>query len=251
MILVNILKRNLIPLLFLAFTLLLIVFSSSNMVAVNTGLRLWVNNVIPSLFPFFIAVELLNRTPIPKMMGTLLEPIMKPLFHVPGVGAYAFFMGIVSGYPIGAKIVTDLRNSNLCTKVEGERLLTFTNNSGPLFIIGSIGISLFKDTSIGLLLLITHLMACITVAFIFRFWEGNKHSGQRSCPPSIPPYNESVHLNNLGSILSQSIMSAIRSAMMIRWIYCFILCCSFHVTAFKIIYHYLLCITTSLCNNEY
>ena len=242
MILVNILKRNLIPLLFLTFTLLLIVFSNSNITAVKTGLRLWVNNVIPSLFPFFIAVELLNHTPIPRGMGKLLEPMMRPLFNVPGIGSYALFMGIISGYPIGAKIVTDLRNDHLCTKVEGERLLTFTNNSGPLFIIGSVGIALFKDTGIGILLLVTHLMACISVAFVFRFWKGNK----RKSSNVVHPYNEQVHLNNLGAILSQSIMSAIRSAVIIRWIYCSVLCYSFHVATFEIVCYSLLYITTGL-----
>ena len=63
---------------------------------------------------------------------------MRPLFNVPGESAYAFIMGLISGYPVGAKIVTDLRKTNLCSKDEGERMLCFTNNSGPLFIIGTV-----------------------------------------------------------------------------------------------------------------
>lgn len=220
----NTLKRNLLPLLFLAFTLLLIVFSRSNMAAVKNGLQLWVNNIIPSLFPFFIAVELLNNTTIPRLLGKWLEPLMRPLFNVPGIGAYALFMGVISGYPVGAKIVTDLRNDNLCTKAEGERLLTFTNNSGPLFILGSVGIAMFKDTSIGLLLLATHLMACLTVAFIFRFWKGDKKRADRV----VRSYSDTVHLKDLGAVLSQSIWSAIHSAVLIRWIYCFVLRNTFH-----------------------
>lgn len=126
------LKRNILPLMFFAFTLLLIVFSSSNMIAVKNGLSLWMNHILPSLFPFFIAVELLNHTNIPKVIGNCFKNIMMPLFHVPGIGAYAFFMGVVSGYPVGAKIVTNFRNQYLCSKEEGERLLTFTNNSRSL-----------------------------------------------------------------------------------------------------------------------
>ncbi len=122
-------RKNIIPIIFFIFTLLLIVFSSSNILAVKDGLSLWVNNIVPSLFPFFIAVELLNHTNIPKFIGECFQKLMKPLFHVPGIGAYAMLMGIISGYPIGAKIVTDFRNNNLCSKAEGERLLTFTNNS--------------------------------------------------------------------------------------------------------------------------
>lgn len=63
---------------------------------------------------------------------------MRPIFNVPGESAYAFVLGLISGYPMGAKIVTDLRNNNNCTKDEGERMLCFTNNSGPLFIIGTV-----------------------------------------------------------------------------------------------------------------
>ena len=81
---------------------------------------------------------------------------------------------LLVGYPVGAKIVTNFRKQGICTKEEGERLLTFTNNSGPLFIIGTVGISLFGNTTIGLLLFITHLMSCLTVGFLFRFWK--RHS---------------------------------------------------------------------------
>ncbi len=63
---------------------------------------------------------------------------MKPIFNVPGIGAYAFIMGIISGYPVGAKIVTEFRKNGECSKAEAERLLAFTNNSGPLFIIGTV-----------------------------------------------------------------------------------------------------------------
>ena len=65
-----------------------------------------------------------------------------------GVGAYALIMGIISGYPVGAKIVTEFRLNGDCSKAEAERLLAFTNNSGPLFIIGTIGVSMFGNTLI-------------------------------------------------------------------------------------------------------
>ena len=73
----------------------------------------------------------------------------------------------------GAKIAVNFRNNNICTKEECERLLSFTNNSGPLFIIGTCGISLFGNYLIGILLFITHILACITVGIIFKFWKKN------------------------------------------------------------------------------
>lgn len=204
------LKRNIIPIIFLIFTICLIIFSKSNIQAVKTSLNIWVNNVIPSLLPFFIATELLNYTNIPKLLGNLFNKIMKPLFNVPGIGAYALFMGIVSGYPVGAKIVTNFRNENLCTKEEAERLITFTNNSGPLFILGTVGITLFYDTSVGLLLLFTHILACISVGIIFRFWKTKEKEKRNN-----HTLTNNVTFNSLGEILSKSILSAINSVILI------------------------------------
>lgn len=204
------LKKNIIPLFFLFFTACLIIFSKSNIQAVKNSLNIWVDNVIPSLLPFFIATELLNNTNIPKTIGNTFNKFMRPIFNVPGIGAYALFMGIISGYPVGAKIVTDFRNNNLCTKKEGERLITFTNNSGPLFILGTVGITLFYDTSIGILLLFTHILACLSVGFVFRFWKKEKNQTRNE---NIS-YN-TITINSLGEVLSKSILSAIHSVVLI------------------------------------
>jgi len=206
----NKIKNNILPISFLAFTILLTIFSSSNITAVKNALNIWVNNVIPSLFPFFIATELLSNTNIPQFIGKLFHKFMRPIFNVPGIGAYALFMGIISGYPVGAKIVTNFRNNNLCTKEEAERLITFTNNSGPLFIIGSVGISIFYSTEIGLLLLFTHILASLSVGIIFRFWKYRKKRNTNSC------YIENnITFNSLGEVLSKSILSAINSVVLI------------------------------------
>lgn len=139
-------KKNIIPAIFCLFTICLVLFSNQNLTATKNGLALWFNSVVPSLLPFFIATELLGYTNIVSKIGKLLNKIMKPIFNVPGIGAYAFVMGIISGYPVGAKIVTSFREQGLCSKAQCERLLAFTNNSGPLFIIGTVGISLFANT---------------------------------------------------------------------------------------------------------
>ena len=207
------LKRNIIPAIFCIFTISLVIFSQSNLSAAKSGLLLWANNVVPSLLPFFIATELLSYTNVVSKVSKLLNPIMKPIFNVPGCGAYALIMGIISGYPIGAKIVTKFREDNLCTVAEAERLLAFTNNSGPLFIIGTVGITMFGNTTIGILLFITHLLACISVGIIFRFWKYN----DKKAPFKSNVYNtnNTVSFSNLGDVLSKSILSAIHTVVLI------------------------------------
>lgn len=202
-------KKNFLSILLCLFIFCLLVFSKSNISAAKNGLSLWVNSVVPSLFPFFIAIELLNHTNVAHILGKLLNRFMKPIFNVPGIGAYIFIMGIISGYPTGAKIVTQFRENGMITKAEGERLLTFTNNSGALFILGTVGITLFGNSTIGILLLLTHILACISVGIVFRFWKLND--------------TEKINSNNLNknfkasssNILGSSISNSINTILMI------------------------------------
>ena len=206
-------RENWIACIFILFAISLIVFSKSNIPAAKEGIDLWVSSVIPALFPFFVATELLSHTNIISFIGKLFNKFMRPIFNVPGEGAYALVMGIISGYPVGAKIVTNFRLQGVCNKVEAERLLTFTNNSGPLFILGTVGISLFRDTTTGIVLLITHILSCITVGIIFRFWKISKNYNyevkQLDNKNKITDINTPVKLSNLGEIISTSIHNAI------------------------------------------
>lgn len=230
-------KRNIIPMLFLAFTIGLLIFSKTNLPAVKNGLQLFATSVIPSLFPFFVATELLMHTNIINQIGNILNSFMKPLFNVSGKGAFALVMGIISGYPMGAKIAANFRQNNICSKEECERLLSFTNNSGPLFIIGTVGIGMFGNSTIGVLLFVTHLLASFTVGIIFRFWKCkksksistrlentylNKLKNSNTLKTNVNQTNKiktqntkMVTFYNLGEVMAESITNSISTTLMI------------------------------------
>jgi len=225
------LKRNGVTILFCLFTLCLVLFSSSNLLAAKNGLILWATAVVPSLFPFFVATEMLSYTNVVSCLGKWLTPIMRPLFGVPGEGAFAFIMGLISGYPVGAKIVSNFMEQGIVTQEEAERMLAFTNNSGPLFIIGTVGITLFGNTTIGVLLLITHILACISVGIILNVCTIHKRKNDflpqhtkvsishnkrhsihnRSTKPKITPPT----FSSLGEILGTSIKNATSTILLI------------------------------------
>ena len=135
-------------------------------------------------------------------------------------GGFAFTMGLISGYPVGAKIVSDFREKRLITKDEGERLLCFTNNSGPLFILSTVGIALFGDTKTGLLLLLTHILACITVGIILgRISKKDKKNKSPELhylkKTELYSKQETINMKNFGEILASSINSSISTLFMI------------------------------------
>ena len=235
-------RRNILPIIFVVITIYLVIFSKSNLTAAKNGLTLWATCVVPSLFPFFVITNLLSHTKVVSFTGKLLDKFMRPLFNVPGIGGFVFVMGLISGYPVGAKVVSDFRQEGLVTKDEGERMLAFTNNSGPLFIISSVGISIFGDTTTGLLLLCTHVLACITVGIIlgkfskksdeeFRakiifsqrnsthFIENSLHNKTTNRNNSVSNFSASksqnVTFKNLGEVLGSSINNSISTILMI------------------------------------
>ena len=105
----NFIKYNFFTILFFIFTISLILFSKTNLTAVKSGLDLFINSIIPSLLPFFIATELLSSTNIIQILGKLLNKFMRPIFNLPGEGCYAFLIGILSGYPVRCKSCNQLK----------------------------------------------------------------------------------------------------------------------------------------------
>ncbi|MDF9408109.1 sporulation integral membrane protein YlbJ [Pelotomaculum isophthalicicum JI] len=137
------------------------------------GLKTWWNIVFPSLLPFFIASELLMSFGVVHFMGVLLEPVMRPLFNVPGAGSFVMAVGFSSGYPIGSMVTARLRSQGLCTRVEAERLMSFTNNSSPLFMLVAVAVGMFNNPALGWIIAGAHYLSNITLGFILRFHARN------------------------------------------------------------------------------
>lgn len=74
---------------------------------------------------------------------------------------------------------------------------------------------MFGDSRTGILLFITHLLACITVGILFRFWKcNNKVQKEVSSHGSFQLQNN-VTFTNLGEVLSNSIISSIHNILLI------------------------------------
>ncbi len=136
------------------------------------GLRVWWQIVFPALLPFFIAAEVLMALGVVHFLGVLLEPLMRPLFDVPGVGAFAFAMGLTGGYPIGARITANLRKQNLCNQIEGERLVSFTNTADPLFMAGAVAVGMFHISSLALTICGAHYISAVILGILLRLHGG-------------------------------------------------------------------------------
>ncbi|MGE5454284.1 MAG: sporulation integral membrane protein YlbJ [Methylocystaceae bacterium] len=142
--------------LLILLTVFMIVEPSSSMQAAKRGLTMWWQLVVPALLPFFIVSELLIRLQIVRHLGQWLNPVMKPVFNLPGAAGLALAMGYTSGFPVGAIVSSHLLQEKLLTREQASRLIAFTNNSSPLFIIGTIGVGILSNELYGYILAFAH-----------------------------------------------------------------------------------------------
>ncbi len=158
----------------IGFFILLIVNSERVQWGVKAALVLCYRTVIPSLFPFLVLSSLLTESGFPKICAKYLAPVMKPLFSVGGAGAFPFIVGLVSGYPVGAKTIGSLYMNGTLAKDESERLLAFCNNAGPLFVIGAVGVGMLKSLKVGIYLYLIHVVSAILVGILLKLMSQSK-----------------------------------------------------------------------------
>ena len=178
-------KQNFTPALLMSFVVIAIIvclflFPHVGFQSALRGVSIWWDVLFPALFPFFVISEIMLGFGIVHFFGTLLDPMMRPVFRIPGIGGFVMAMGFAAGYPVGAKLTAQLWEQKLVNREEGERLVAFTTSSDPIFLIGAVSIGFFHDASLAIILAIAHYGGSFLIGLIMRF------HGRKSLPTPQP-----------------------------------------------------------------
>lgn len=168
---------------------------------------IWFSKVFPTLFPYFIIINILIYSKIINYISYLFFPIANKIFQVSNEGFFAFLLGALSGYPVGVKTVSNLYKENFITKDEANKLLFYVNNSGPLFIIGTVGINLLGSKKYGYLIFLSHILSSIATAIIIsRIYKS---------PIKVLSQQKQKLNLDLGNIFFHSIVDSINSIFLV------------------------------------
>ena len=176
-------KKKIILLSVILLLLFLLCYPAEALAAARNGLKLWLETLLPTLLPFMILTGILVHTDwITKILQPT-APFFKVVFGLSPGGAYVFLLGLLTGYPMGAKLTADLYYAGKISRQEAEYLLTFCNNPSPAFLITYVGhICLEGKLHIGFLVGILFLSDMICMCF-FRFTFYRKNSLLSFCTP--------------------------------------------------------------------
>lgn len=153
--------------------------------SVEEALDLCARSVVPALFPFLVVTSALLSLGFGELAAPWLAGLMEPLYRVPGAGSAALVLGLVGGYPIGASTAAQLCRAGLVSREEGERLLTFCNNSNPVFLISVLGVGVFGSVRTGIWLWLIHLLSALLTGLLFRGRARPARRRQLTRPPAF------------------------------------------------------------------
>ncbi len=217
-------KTGILVIISFIFAISLIKYPDNALQASLRGITVWWDVVLPALFPFFIVSEVLIGLGAVHFMSVLLEPFMRPLFNVPGSGAFVMTMGFASGFPMSSKITTKLREQKLLTRSEGERLVCFTTTSDPLFIFGAVSVGFFHDATLGIILIVAHYAAAIILGLCMRYYDRHSEISQPPIPTGEMIFVRAVKAMHrarlednrpLGKLLGDAVLSSLQTLALI------------------------------------
>ena len=158
----------------LIFVITAMVIRPEKYIAVSlNSLLVWSTVVLPAIFPFLLYSKFLTKLGIVDFFARAISPITKFLFHTEGISAYIYLVSIISGYPVGAKLTADLYEDGRMTRGNALRTITYSANSGPMFIVGTVGIGMFVYPPAGYVILISHLIGAIINGIVYRNYKRN------------------------------------------------------------------------------
>jgi len=156
--------------------------------AAQSGIILAVETVIPALFPFLVLSQTVLNLHIADSLHRLTDQTLSRLFGINPDLACAWLLGLICGYPVGARCVTAVYEEKRCSREDAQRVLGYANNCGPAFFISVVGVYLFGNAVYGLLLYCIHIFAAFLLGILSRKKTDTIKS--TAIPTQIPTFSK-------------------------------------------------------------
>ena len=138
-------SKNLILAAAAFFAAAMVVFPSVTESGSKSAIIIWANAIVPVLLPFFIFADFIKRTGNLQRLPVQLYPLL---------------IAVLSGYPMGAKIVGDLVGDGTLSRARGREVLSYSLVTGPAFSMGTIG-AFLGSTRAALIIMLAHYLGAL------------------------------------------------------------------------------------------
>ncbi len=169
-------SNNLLSTLLIIVCFIIIINSTLYAKTCLDAISVWAFKVMPLLFPFFIFTRLIVN--ISEQNPTILDKFFNKAYNTPQGSFKTFFLSVLSGYPMGAKLICTMHENKQINSYQATKMLSFCSVCGPMFMFGTVGIMMLKSYKAGLIILISNIVAALINGLIYR---GKKEAYQTKC----------------------------------------------------------------------
>ncbi len=166
--------------------LIMVIFPEVTAQASKEAINLWLNSIVPILFPFFIAANFLKSTGI---VGQISPKI------------YPFAMGMLSGYPMGARICGDYYREGAIDRDQLRWILSYSMITGPAFLIGTVGHEFLGSHRVGIVVALCHYVSALLNGL---FYGGGAKK-------KVVPMKKTTRRDSYYNIFTDAILDSFRS----------------------------------------
>lgn len=166
------------------------------------GLMLWFQVVLPTLYPFLLLSSFLLVTGSLRLISSFLGKLFFRFLRISPNGSFVVLCGFLCGYPVGAKLASDMHRSAYISYQEGCYLLSFCNNASPAFILNFLVLQTLGDTTLMIPSIFILMVSPLIVSIFTRRIYLSAHSSTRHVPVSFSSADDAHH--NLASFGSAS-----------------------------------------------
>jgi len=228
-------KSKLNKLIIIMFFILILIRKDIMYITIYKTTFIWFKNIVPNLLPMFIISSLIVSTNLISNICNILGKPFQYIFNINKYGVYVYILSLISGSPSNAKYIKDLKDYNLITKDEQDRLLTFTLNYNPILIISIVSLYLSKYIAYKILIII--ILSNFITGIIMRSKE-----------KSINNYTLKIKKTNISIIIKDTIDTLLMILGTLIFYNLIINLLPINITILKNILNGILEITTSLSN---
>lgn len=173
----------------------------------NYSLSIWVENLIPSLFPFFVLSDILISYNITNYIPKRLKKILIKLWNTSPNTISIFFLSMLSGFPSNARNIRTYYDKGQISTKEANITLAYTHFANPLFILSTTTIFFLHNKTSGLIIMISLYLSNIILGIILKKYNPTG--------PNINFNTVSTKSQNFGPIFVSAIKKSIDTLLLI------------------------------------
>lgn len=133
---------------------------------IEKTLNIWITVIVPSVFPYIVLSKYLCSSDTLQILELFPGKLIAKIFKLSSCSIKAVICSLFCGYPSGAICAIELYKSGQINHNEAKRLILFTNNAGPLFMISAVGIGLMGSVKIGIGIYCIHIISALIYGYI-------------------------------------------------------------------------------------